>query len=200
MTGINLLETARSRFPVSVFAYCVMPNHFHLVLRPDGEYDLSRFMHWLTTTHAQRLHAWNGTSGTGAVYQGRFKSVPVQCDQHFLTVCRYVERNPLRAKLVTAAEQWRWSSLWRRLARPASDLLSPWPVERPENWRQWVNDAQTAAELDSVREAVSRGAPFGDPSWRFDVAANLHLESSLRTRGRPLKPCQQEKTPDPFYR
>ena len=91
-----------------------MPNHWHLVLWPRQDRDLSRFMGWLTLTHTQRWHAHRGTGGTGHVYQARFKSFPVQADEHFLTVCRYVERNALRAKLVKRAADWRWCSLWRR--------------------------------------------------------------------------------------
>ncbi|HUG92188.1 MAG TPA: hypothetical protein VML55_15210, partial [Planctomycetaceae bacterium] len=85
-----------------------MPNHWHLVVWPAGDGDLSEYMRWLTVTHTQRWHAAHHTSGTGALYQGRFKS------EHFLTVCRYVERNALRANLAGSAEAWRWGSLWQR--------------------------------------------------------------------------------------
>jgi putative transposase len=75
---VRVLAQAVDRFPVRLFAYCVMPNHFHLVLRPDDDGVLSRFMNWLTLTHTQRWHAHRHTAGTGHVYQGRFKSFPVQ--------------------------------------------------------------------------------------------------------------------------
>jgi len=195
----SLLHEAKQRVAVSLFAYCIMPNHWHLVLRPDGEHDLSRFMHWLTVTHAQRLHAWAGTAGTGAVYQGRFKAVPVQCDRHFLTVCRYVERNPLRAGLVPAAEGWRWCSLWRRMTGSVTGALSPWPVARPADWPRLVNEPQTEAELNAIRDAVLRGAPFGDAIWRVNTAADRHLEPSLRRRGRPPKTVPGEKDSRPLF-
>ncbi|GMQ80089.1 MAG: hypothetical protein BMS9Abin04_030 [Planctomycetia bacterium] len=70
-----------------------------LVVWPRKDKDLSRFTGWLTLTHTQRWHAHRHSAGTGHVYQGRFKSFPVQSDEHFLTVCRYVERNALRANL-----------------------------------------------------------------------------------------------------
>src|SRR6266567_1735105 len=109
------LAQAVTREPgIRLCAYCLMPNHFHLVLWPTADAQLSRFMQWLTMTHAQRWHAHRHTGGRGHLYQSRFKSFPIQADRHFLSVCRYVERNPLRAKLVKRAERWRWSSLWLR--------------------------------------------------------------------------------------
>src|SRR5262245_4653482 len=129
----RVLAEAVARVPVAVLAYCVMPNHWHLVVRPQRDGDLSRFVGWLTLTHTQRWHAHHHTAGSGHLYQGRFKSFPVQEDEHLLTVCRYVERNPLRAGLVGRAEDWRWSSLWRRERGPeaARALLAEWPVPRP---------------------------------------------------------------------
>ena len=128
----NVLLEAREHVPVRILAYCVMPNHWHLVLWPRGDGDLSRFMAWLTLTHTQRWHAQHQSVGTGHLYQGRFKSFPVQTDEHFLTVCRYVERNALRAKLVKRAESWQWSSLWRRTQGvKQSQWLADWPVSRP---------------------------------------------------------------------
>ena len=110
----KVLEEAKEWLPTRLLAYCVMPNHWHLVLWPEDDGDLSEFMRWLTVTHTQRWHAHRHTAGTGPLYQGRFKSFPIQDDDHFLTVCRYVERNALRAKLALKAEHWRWSSLWFR--------------------------------------------------------------------------------------
>src|ERR1700761_6128475 len=99
------------RYDMRLLAYCLMPDHFHLLLWPREDGDLSQFMRWLTMTHTQRWHAHHGTAGTGHLYQGRFKSFPVQSDDHLLTVCRYVEQNAMLAGLVERAEDWRWSSL-----------------------------------------------------------------------------------------
>jgi putative transposase len=104
------LQQAVERTGTRLLAYCVMPNHWHLVVWPRDDGELSRFVGWLTLTHTQRWHAHRGTTGSGHLYQGRFKSFPVQDDEHFLVVCRYVERNPLRAKLVKDASAWRWGS------------------------------------------------------------------------------------------
>ncbi len=110
----RVLGEAVDKYGTRLLSYCLMPNHWHLVLWPKEDGELSRFTGWLTLTHTQRWHAHHGTSGSGHVYQGRFKSFPVQDDEHFYTVCRYVERNPLKAKLVASAEDWRWSSLHLR--------------------------------------------------------------------------------------
>lgn len=185
----RVLEEAHERIPMRTLAYCLMPNHWHLVLWPRGDGDLSRFMAWVTLTHTQRWHAHHETAGRGHVYQGRFKSFPVQEDEHFLTVCRYVERNPLRAGLVVQAEEWRWSSLWRRLlgAAPTRRWLAEWPVAGPSRWVDWVNEPQTEVELEALRRCVTRGQPFGSEVWARHTARRLGLEATLRARGRPRK-------------
>lgn len=113
----RVLAEAHERMAMRTLAYCMMPNHWHLVVWPREDGDLSHFMAWVTLTHTQRWHAHRHTAGSGHLFQGRFKSFPVQTDEHLLTVCRYVERNALRAGLVRRAEDWRWSSLWRRTTR-----------------------------------------------------------------------------------
>jgi putative transposase len=93
----RVLAEAQQEHPLPLLAYCVLPNHWHLVVAPEADGDLSRFVGWLTLTHTQRWHAHRHTAGNGHLYQGRFKSFAIQADEHLLTVCRYVERNPLRA-------------------------------------------------------------------------------------------------------
>jgi putative transposase len=109
----KILQEAYERTGIWIAAYGLIPNHWHLLLWPRSDGELSEVMRWGTVTHTQRWHAHRRSSGSGPLYQGRFKSFPVQTDEHFLTVARYVERNALRAKLVKRAGQWRWSSLWR---------------------------------------------------------------------------------------
>lgn len=183
----KVLREAHARLPLRVLAYCLMPNHWHLVLWPHHDGELSEFLRWLTVTHTQRWHAHYHSSGSGPLYQGRFKAFPVQADEHFLTVCRYVERNPLRAGLVGRAEQWRWSSLWHRSHGSAPAWLSAWPVPVPEGWSDCVQRPETAAELRALRQAVQRGCPFGEARWQERTVKELGLESSLRPRGRPRK-------------
>lgn len=183
----HVLLQALQRVPLRVLAYCAMPNHWHLVVWPTEAGQLSRFMHWLTCTHAQRWHADRGTSGSGAVYQGRFKAIPVESEVHLLRVCRYVERNPLRAGLVNQADTWRWSSLWRRCNYCAEGVLYDWPIPTPSDWVAHVNQPQAEAELDALRMAIRRSAPFGDSEWQLRTARILGLEGQLRPRGRPRR-------------
>lgn len=185
-----LAEAVERACGIRLLTYCVMPNHWHLVVWPTADGQLSTFMNWLTLTHTQRYRHAHGTVGHGAVYQGRFKSFPVQADHHhFLILCRYVERNPLRAALVQRAEDWRWSGLWRRQQRDEQGvaLLSEWPIERPAGWLDLVNDPQTDAEVEAVRTSVRRGRPLGQDTWQRDAARRLGLEASLRPPGRPRK-------------
>jgi putative transposase len=142
---------------------------------------------WLTLTHTQRWHAHRHSAGCGHVYQGRFKSFPIQEDDHLYTVARYVERNALRANLTTRAEQWRWGSLfrWQRSHAEDSQLLAPWPLPRQASWIEQVNQPQTELELLSLRRSVQRGVPYGDESWTKRAVAKLGLETTLRPRGRP---------------
>jgi putative transposase len=169
-----------------VLAWCLMPNHFHLVLWPKDDGDLSRWMQWILTTHVRRYHEHYGTSGH--VWQGRFKAFPVQEDDHLLTVLRYVERNPLRAGLTRKVTGWPWSSLAlfeSKEARPA--WYHEGPVPRGRQWLAHVAEPQTEAELASLRRSVQRGVPFGSETWQRRAVRSLGLESTLRTRGRPRK-------------
>jgi len=183
----KIMAEAYDRTRIRIVAYCLMPNHWHLLLWPRQDVELSEVMRWITVTHTQRWHAYRGTAGTGPVYQGRFKSFPVQTDEHFLTVARYIERNALRAQLVTRAEGWQWASLWRREhGEPAlTAWLSRWPVERPQNWVDHVNRPETALELEALRVSVRRGRPFGGREWVRQLAKQPGIASTLRARGRP---------------
>ena len=186
---VGLLAETAERVPVRILAYCIMSNHWHLLLYPRHQGELSAFLQRLTTTHARRWHLRRHSVGSGHLYQGAYKSFPVQDDDHFLTVCRYVERNALRAGLVKRAEDWQWSSLWLRLNGGARDgpALSAWPVVRPRNWRSWVNQPQTPQELEALRLSVQRGRPYGNGGWQKRIAKRLGLESTFRARGRPRK-------------
>ena len=182
---VRLIGEACIRLPLDVLAACLMPNHIHLVLKPYGDGDLSRWMQWLLTAHVRRYHRRHGSSGH--VWQGRFKAFPIQHDAHLLRVMRYVERNALRANLVVNAEDWQWGSLaWRSCGRIGSFLSSP-PVSLPDDWLARVNVPESEVELAALRRSVNRGAPFGDSAWVKLTAAKLGLESSLRPQGRPRR-------------
>lgn len=180
----DLMGQACERVPMRVIGYCIMPTHFHLVLWPHEDGELSRWMQWLMTSHVRRYHTHYDSSGH--VWQGRFKAFPIQQDAHLLTVTRYVERNPLRAGLVANAQDWPWSSAVHR-TRPGSRLLKEGPLSLGEDWLEQVNTAQSLSEEEDIRRCAGRGAPYGDTHWQASVARQLGLESSLRPLGRPRK-------------
>jgi putative transposase len=150
-----------------------------------------------------RYHAHYHTSGLGHVYQQRYKSFPIQDDHHFFVVCRYVERNALRANLVDRAENWRWGSLWRWRQQPEPDprLLSPWPLPRLPNWVERVNEPLSKQELDAVRLSANRGRPLGDEAWVESIARRsiLNPRCALEDVQEDVSlMTNQTKRPDPF--
>ena len=193
---MNLLSEASKVVPMRVLAFCLMPNHFHLVLWPIGDQDMGKWMHWLLTTHVRRNHGLRKTSGH--IWQGRYKAFPIGKDEHLLAVLRYVERNPLRANFVKKAEEWEWSSLrlWFSIKRPS--FLLEGPVDRPNDWFSFVNQPQTEVELEALRECVNRGTLFGKKSWKQKTAKKLSLDFSLRPQGRPSNKKKKKGTV-PFF-
>jgi putative transposase len=182
---LALFAPACERLPMRILGWCLMPNHFHLVLRPHADGDLGRWMQWLMTSHVRRYHRHYDSGGH--VWQGRFKAFPIQADEHLLTVLRYAERNALRADLVRRAEDWQWSSLAARLAGATETPLHASPVKLPRNWRELVNRPQTEAEIAAVRRSIERGTPLGGERWQQRTAERLGLEQTLHPRGRPRK-------------
>jgi putative transposase len=176
-----------------LLAWCLMPNHWHLVVRAGKGTNLSTWMQWVTVTHTHRWHAHTDTAGEGPLYQGRFKSFPVQEDGHFLTLCRYVEANARQAKLVKRAETWRWGSLWVRRNRESTlrRWLRPWPVDRPRNWLAEVNRLIDEKALRSVQQSLTRSVPLGEEPWKTRIASRLGLGITLRPRGRPRRDMQK---------
>ena len=98
-----------------------------------------------------------------------------------------MERNALRANLVDQAQDWRWCSLWRKLNGDRESLLTAWPLDRPEDWVGWVNEAQTDAEVEALRKCVNRGTLYGSQNWTTQIVAALELRYTLQPRGRPRK-------------
>jgi putative transposase len=156
---LSVLSDGLARAPVRLMSYCIMPNHFHLVIGADQVSELSRFMAWCTMTHAKRWHEAHGSRGLGPVYQGRFKSLAITSDWHFLTVCRYVERNAFRARLVDRAKDWPWCSLAQRCKKSNTPELSTWPVLQPANWIELVEGPDLDLELEEIRQAIRVGKP-----------------------------------------
>ena len=189
----RVLAQGLERYPVDLLTYCLMGNHWHLVLRPRKDEALWRLMGWVGVTHVRRHHEHYHSRGGGHLYQGRFKSFPVQHDAHFLTLCRYVEVNALRAGLVERAEDWPWGGRYGRRHRGKPLTLAEWPVDRPRNWTTVVNEAIGDKELECLRTGVNRGRPLGEQDWVRRTSQRLGLTSSLRNPGRPRKEAEKSR-------
>lgn len=183
----RVLDEGLQKHPVDLIAYQWMPNHWHMVLSPRENGAMSHLLHWVTMTHSTRYHAHYHTTGAGHLYQGRFKSFPVQCDEHFLVVCRYVERNALAAGLVAAAQDWRFGSLYNWTGGRCGVKLTAWPMPRLPGWIDRVNQPLSEKEEEHLCTAIRRSQPFGDSGWVESTARKYNLESTLRSRGRPRK-------------
>lgn len=183
----QLLEEAKELVDIRIYAYCIMPNHWHLLLSPKENGKLSEYMKWLTNTHTRRWHTGHNTIGTGPLYQGRYKSFLVQKETYAQQVHRYIEQNPLRAKLTKKAEDWRWSSLWRRQKGTPKQqkLLTETPYELGVDYLGWVNQIDNADKLEDIRTSVNKMKPFGDFEWTMNKIEQHGLQASVREVGRP---------------
>lgn len=166
-----LLNELRETYEMRILAYVIMPNHWHLLLYPRKDGDLSKALHWLTTSHVRRHHSRKDTIGHGHLYQGTYKSFLVQTDAHMLTVLKYIERNPVRAKLCKSPTDWRWGSANRRINGTAQQrlLLAESPVDLPRNYQVWLNDPEHSEDVEEVRQSVANGVPYG----AVDVVENI---------------------------
>ena len=190
---LQALADLKVRKPFELYGYCLMSNHFHLLLRPTGA-SISRIVQSLLVSHTQRYHK-HYRSG-GHVWQGRFKSPVIQNDEHALNVLRYIEANPLRAELVSRVEDYAWTSYHAHGSGQANELLdplityeelSPYPTVRQRKWAEKVHlpmDERTAA---AIRRSSATGLPYGGGAWVKRLANRLDLDLTIRPRGRPHK-------------
>lgn len=180
---INLMIKAKKRYSVKFFAYCLMPNHFHIISMPVKAEELSKLMQWLMTSHVRHYH--NHYGSTGHIWQGRFKSFIIQNDEHLITALRYAEANPVRSQLVNLAEEWRWSSHKETIDKRKCYLIDKTPIELPADWDKRVNEVMGEKDLERLRQSIKRQSPYGTPEWQSIISKRLGLESTLRPIGRP---------------
>jgi putative transposase len=186
---LQVIDQTWKVVPLPIFAMVLMPNHWHFVVRPNHDKQVSEFFQRLSVMHTMRYHSHYKTGGTGHLYQGRFKSFPIQDDHHLWMAMRYVERNPIRANFVERAEDWAWSSA-RMRHHPTENrswLTTPVEPPLPSEWSSWVNNPEPEAELTALRHCNHRGLPFGNDDWVKNSTVRLGLESTIRPRGRPKK-------------
>jgi putative transposase len=191
---LDALAKARERYPFRLFGYCLMTNHFRLLLRPEPGQSISRILQSLTVAHIWRYHKRHLTSGH--VWQGQFESPVIEDDTHLLVVLRYVEANPAGVKIVNDAVDYRWSSYFCHAPGHDDALLSPFTewdelgrteAERRRRWRTNVHARQGEAELPSVRDSLRSARPLGTLEWTANIAQRLNIDLLPRPRGRPRK-------------
>jgi len=152
---LRLVAWAKARCPVRIVAYCIMSNHWHFVFWVEVEWDVSAFLHRLTTIHAKRWRRRTDTEGEGHVYQDRFKASSIFSERYYFNCLRYVEQNALRAGLVRSASEWPWSSLAERLGN-GRGILSPDPVGLPSGWVELVDRPLPQCDADEIRNSLKR--------------------------------------------
>ena len=185
----QLLFETKELFDMRILAYCLMPSHFHLILYPKNDGDLSLFMHRLSNAHTRKVHARTNTNGSGHLYQGRYKSFLVDKENYLLAVIKYVERNAVRVKLARSCEDWRWGSAWRRIygTEQQKKLLNQKSFQLPGDYVNWINLAENIDSLNTIRTSLNKGVPYGRESWVDNMVLKYHLGSTLKSPGRPMK-------------
>ena len=140
----RLIGLAVEKHQMRLIAFCIMPNHWHMILRPESAAQLSKFMGWLCNTHTRRYHITHQSVGQGPLYQGRYKAILLTDDRQLSTAVRYVERNPVTSALASSAASWPWSSA-AATGRSLVELCQE-PFQEAHDWQMWVDDALTAKE------------------------------------------------------
>jgi putative transposase len=182
---LSLIAEAACRVPMRILAYCIMRNHFHLLLWPYAGADLPVFMHRLMVLHINRDRYRHPPASPGHIYQDRYTNVIVEHGRPLMAVARYVEGNALNAGLVKRAEDYPWSSASPLAIHPDRPVLSEWPIPKPRDWLTLLNLRTPAEELRRIQRSAARGAPYGSPAWFKRVVKEFKLEHTMRRQGRP---------------
>lgn len=170
---ISLLKEAKKINNIKIYAFTLMPNHFHLVLKPKKAEDLSKFMQWLMTSYVRFYNKTYKTSGH--LWQGRYKSFLVQKNNYLLTLLNYVEQNPQRAKL----KDWKYASSQYK----DSFLIDKLPIDIPDDWDNFLS----VIEKEKIENSIKRQSPYGEDEWQQNICERHDIVSTIRPRGRPKK-------------
>lgn len=187
---LELLREAAELFGLQVHAYCLMTNHIHLLLTPTEAADLSPAMKRLTQIYVQRLNRRYHRSGP--LWSGRYKASLVGSDRYLLSCYRYIEMNPVRAKMVSSPLEYAWSSHKFNVGVCPSSLvmpheaylaLGPEPKKIYSAYRQLFEASLAHEELDKIRTSTSQGYPLGDSRFIRQVEQMLGRRLVLRKPG-----------------
>jgi putative transposase len=186
---LGWLREYAEKHEVDILAYCLMTNHVHLVAVPASEHGLHRTLKPLHMRYAQRVNRTRGWKGH--LWQGRFFSSAL--DEHYLwAAIRYVERNPVRAKMVRKAENYRWSSAAARCGMRQDPVLTDKPSWRRQlesigNWSAWLAEGDDPDKLEVLRRHADKGLPCGSAKFIHKLEKITGRELRYRPRGRPRK-------------
>ena len=176
---------AKDKHPVDIFAYCLMPNHFHFVVRADIATDISKLIHIFMTRFNQRYR--RVYNSIGHIWQGRYKDFMIQNEDHLMVVIRYIERNPVQAGLVVSASNWRWSSHNERITGGKLIIHDNYIFPLNGKWTEYVNSSISEKEKQKMERSIIHQTPFGDEDWVKKTCEQYGLEHTRRLPGRPRK-------------
>lgn len=151
---LALLKEAKRRYPLSLLGFCLMPNHFHLVIYAREAEHVRAFIHWAMTCFAHYYHEKNKTSGH--LWQGRFKSFLIEQEEYLIIALRYVENNPVRAGMVRSSRDWEWSSIKHHCLRSYDEFIDPPPFTVPNDWPDLVDMPLTLKEFEAIKKRNNR--------------------------------------------
>ena len=179
---LDLLGEAAMRAQTEVWSYCLMPNHVHIILTPSDEHGLSRTFGDLHRRYTGYINARRRT--TGHLWQGRFGSVAMD-EAHLGAALRYVALNPVRARLVKHAEDWRWSSTRALIAGTDDHVVKVGPaLDRVGDFLAFLGeDFDEALTYAALRKAESVGRPIGSPEWLREMEARTGRALAPGKRG-----------------
>lgn len=183
---LDLLACHMAESGTELWAYCLMPNHVHLILLPHNENGLAKLLQRTHSRYARRVnsaHDWRGH-----LWQERFHSF-VMDEQHLLAAVRYVEMNPVRAGLCRRADEWRWSSVHTHLKRISDELVSTEPLyELIANWATYLTDSDSEGSVTEIRKHTKTGRPAGDERFikKLETMTGRRL-----TRRKPGPSCKR---------
>ncbi|MCJ7555289.1 MAG: transposase [Gammaproteobacteria bacterium] len=180
---LELVSELKDEAGVDIWAYCLMPNHVHLVAVPQHKHSLAKLFGVAHRRYARQFNAARGW--TGHLWQDRFHSF-VMDETHLLAAVRYVELNPLRARLCSRPDHWRWSSAAAHLKDTPDSLVSVSPMrERISDWHRYLCDEVTTETLDTLRKHTRSGRPAGDSKFIEELEALTGLRLRRRLPGPP---------------
>jgi putative transposase len=188
------LTEAAAEYGCIVHAYVLMTNHVHLLLTPRAAHSLPRTLQSLGRRYVRYVNAARGRSGT--LWEGRYRAAPIDSEAHFLACCRYIELNPVRARLARRPRDYAWSSYRAHALGAADALVGDHPLyralgrtaeDRRAAYRALFRTRLDPAFLDELREATNGGWALGSDRFKRQMAKALGRRVAKLPKGRPPK-------------